>query len=128
LRKARSGSAPRPSGIHFKVYKNCPKLLKKLWNLIKIVWRKGTVSYCWKEARGCLTPKEKKSENSSQFRTISFLSVEDKIFFSIVVKRISAFVTENDYVNTAVQKGGISGFSGFLEHTAAITQRSRRQQ
>jgi len=91
-------------------------------NLIKIVWRKGTVPDCWKEAEGCLTPKEERSENISQFRTISLLSVEGKIFFSIVAKRMSAFVTENEYVNTSVQKGGIPGFSGCLEHTAAITQ------
>jgi hypothetical protein len=80
-------------------------------NLIKIVWRKGTVPDCWKDAEGCLTPKDKKSENISQFRTISLLSEEGKIFFSIVAKRISASETENNYVNTAVQKGGIPGFS-----------------
>jgi len=83
VRKARAGSAPGPSGIPYRVYKNCPKLLKKLWNLIKFVWRKGTVPDCWKKAEGCLTPKEKRSENISQFRTISLLSVEGKIFFSI---------------------------------------------
>jgi len=96
--------------------------LKKLWNLIKIVWRKGTVPDYWKEVEGCLTPKEERSENISQFRTISLLSVEGKIFFSIVAKSMSAFVTENEYVNTSVQKGGIPGFSGCLEHTAAIAQ------
>jgi len=36
---------------------------------------------------------------------------------------MSAFVAEKyEYANISVQKGGIPGFSGCLEHTAAITQ------
>jgi len=81
VRNAQAGSPQGPSGNPYKVYKNCQKLLKKLWNLIKIVCRKGTVPDCWKEAEGCLTPKEEKSENISQFRTISLMSVEGNIFF-----------------------------------------------
>ncbi|XP_052271350.1 uncharacterized protein LOC127872054 [Dreissena polymorpha] len=41
VQKARAGSAPGPNGIPYKVYKMCPKLLRRLWNLLKVVWRKG---------------------------------------------------------------------------------------
>jgi hypothetical protein len=45
-----------------------------------------------------------------------------KIFFSIVSRRITEFLLANKYVDTSLQKGGIPGFSGCVEHTSAITQ------
>jgi len=41
VNKARSKSAPGPNGIPYKEYKLCPKLLRRLWKLLKVVWRKG---------------------------------------------------------------------------------------
>ncbi|KAJ8010015.1 hypothetical protein DPEC_G00070580 [Dallia pectoralis] len=40
-RKARASSAPRPSGTSYKVYKNCPKLLLRLWKILRVIWRRG---------------------------------------------------------------------------------------
>ena len=122
VRKARSSSAPGPSGIPYRVYKKCPKLLRRLWSLLRVVWRKGTVPKCWQVAEGCLAPKEKNSKTINQFRTISLLSVEGKIFFSILAKRLTTYMLGNKYVDTSVQKGGIPGFSGCVEHTSALTQ------
>ena len=31
VRKSRAGSAPGPNGLPYKVYKNCPRLTKRLW-------------------------------------------------------------------------------------------------
>jgi len=50
------------------------------------------------------------------------LSVESKIFFSIVLKRLSNFLLTNKYSDTSVQKGGIPGVTGCLEHTGMVTQ------
>ncbi|XP_060589960.1 uncharacterized protein LOC132745155 [Ruditapes philippinarum] len=122
VKKARSCSAPGPSGIPYKVYKKCPKLLRTLWSLLRVVWRKGSIPNCWQTAEGCLVPKEKNSKNITQFRTISLLSVEGKIFFSILAKRMTTYMIENKYIDTSVQKGGIPGFSGCVEHTSALTQ------
>ncbi|XP_052237971.1 uncharacterized protein LOC127849292 [Dreissena polymorpha] len=122
VKKARSCSSPGPSGIPYKVYKKCPKLLPRLWSLLRTVWRKGTVPSCWQSAEGCLAPKEKNSKTINQFRTISLLSVEGKIFFSILAKRLTTYMLENEYVDISVQKGGIPGFSGRVEHTSALTQ------
>lgn len=36
--KARASSAPGPSGTSYKVYKNCPKLLLRLWKILLVVW------------------------------------------------------------------------------------------
>ena len=122
IKKARFGSAPGPNAIPYKVYKMCPLLHKRLWRLLKVVWRKGEVPEAWKEAEGIFTPKEQNSKNVNQFRTISLLNVEGKIFFAILARRLISFLTANKYINTSVQKGGVPGFSGCVEHTSAITQ------
>jgi len=122
VRKTRACSAPGPSGIPYKVYKKCPKLLRRLWSLLRVVWRKGTIPTCWQQAEGCLTPKEENSKTIEQFRTISLLSVEGKIFFAILARRLTSYMTQNAYINTSVQKGGVPGLSGCVEHTSALTQ------
>ena len=51
--KERTGLAPRPNGIPlYKVNKMCPSLLRRLWLLVKVIWRKGRVPGCWQEAWG----------------------------------------------------------------------------
>ena len=106
----------------YKLYKMCPLLLRRLWRLLKVVWRKGDVPASWKEAEGIFTPKERNSKMVNQFRTISLLNVEGKIFFAILAKRLTSFLTGNLYIDTSVQKGGVPGFSGCVEPTSAITQ------
>ncbi|XP_059378226.1 uncharacterized protein LOC132114105 [Carassius carassius] len=125
VKKARTGSAPGPSCIPYKVYKKCPMLLRRLWKLFRRIWRKGTIPSGWKKAEGCFVPKEENSSTIDQFRTISLLSVEGKIFFSVLAKRMTSYMTENGYINTAIQKGGIPGFSGCLEHTGVLSQMIR---
>ncbi|XP_060556916.1 uncharacterized protein LOC132717462 [Ruditapes philippinarum] len=122
IKKARFSSAPGPNAIPYKVYKMCPLLLKRLWRLLKVVWRKGEIPDAWKEAEGILTPKERNSKNVNQFRTISLLNVEGKIFFAILARRLTSYLTSNKYINTSIQKGGVPGFSGCVEHTSAISQ------
>ena len=122
VKKARSGSAPGPNGVPYKVYKKCPKILKHLWRLLKVVWRKGKVPSCWQQAEGCFIPKEEKSEHITQFVTISLLNVEGKIFFSVLARRMTSYMTENSYVDTSVQKRGVPGFSGCVEHTSITSQ------
>ncbi|XP_060082190.1 uncharacterized protein LOC132561508 [Ylistrum balloti] len=122
VKKARSGSAPGPSGIPYKVYKMCPKLLKRLWRILRVIWRKGQIPECWQTAEGIFVPKEKNSATMNQFRTISLLSVEGKIFFAILARRMTKYMTSNEYIDSSVQKGGIPGFPGCIEHTSAITQ------
>jgi hypothetical protein len=122
FKKARYGSAPGPNAIPYKVYKMCPNLLKRLWKIYKVVWRKGDIPDAWKEAEGIFTPKERDSTSINQFRTISMLNVEGKGFFALLARRTTSFLTANKYVNTSIQKGGVPGFSGCVEHTSAITQ------
>jgi len=83
---------------------------------------KGGVPEALKEAEGIFTPKERNSETVNQFRTISLLNVEGKVFFAVLAMRLTSFLTDNAYINTYIQKGGVPGFSGCVEHTSAITQ------
>ena len=73
-------------------------------------------------SEGIFAPKEDNSTEISQFRTISLLNVEGKIFLSVLVRRLTKFLLRNKYIDTPVQKGGIPGVFGCIEHTSVITQ------
>ncbi len=87
---------------------------------MKVVWQKQAISNAWRRAGGILIPKEKDSVDISQFRQISLLNVEGKIFFSVVAHRLAVYLEKNHFIDTMVQKAGIPGFSGCLEHTNMI--------
>ncbi len=55
-----------------------------------------------------------------QFHPIALLNVEGKIMFGILAERLSSFVLENGLINTSVQKAGIPGSPGCLEHASII--------
>ena len=81
-----------------------------------------TFSDQWRFAEGVWIPKEENSKEIEQFRSIFLLSTESKIFFSILSRRLSKYLLKNNYIDTLVQKGGIPGFPGCLEHTGVFTQ------
>ncbi|KAJ3581486.1 hypothetical protein NHX12_016493 [Muraenolepis orangiensis] len=116
VRKARASSTPGPSG------KYCPKLLLRLWYILRVFWRRGRIPDQWRVAEGVWIPREENSTQLDQFRIISLLCVEAKVFFSAVSKRLCTYLAENTYIDTFVQKGGISGMPGCLEHTGVVTQ------
>lgn len=118
--KARAGSAPESSRT-FKIYKNCLWLLARLAKLLKTLWKKKELQL-WTLAEGCFVPKELNSSCLDQFREISLLDVEGKIFCSVIAKRLSTSLLANEYVDTSVQKGGVPGFLGCLEHTSVMSQ------
>lgn len=62
VKKSRASSGPGPSGVPYKVYKNCLKLLHRLWKILKVVWRRGKVSQQWRYAEGVWIPKEEESK------------------------------------------------------------------
>ena len=105
VRKSRSRSAPGPSGVLYKVYKYYPRLLKHLWKILRVAWRRGKVAQQWIRAEGVWIPKEEDSKKINQFRMISLLNTEGKILFSIVLRRLGGFLSSNNYIDTLVQKG-----------------------
>uniref|UniRef100_A0A3B1JD36 Reverse transcriptase domain-containing protein n=1 Tax=Astyanax mexicanus TaxID=7994 RepID=A0A3B1JD36_ASTMX len=120
VKKARAASAPGPNGVPYRLYKNSPNVLRLLWKQMKVMWTKQTIPKAWRRAGGVLIPKEKDASNIGQFRQINLLNVEGKVFFSIVAKRLTKYLKENNMIDTSVQKAGIPGFSGCLEHISMI--------
>ncbi|VDH91227.1 Hypothetical predicted protein [Mytilus galloprovincialis] len=39
-----------------------------------------------------------------------------------MARRMTPYMTDNNYVDTSVQKGGVPGFSGCIEHTSIVSQ------
>ena len=130
VRKARSKSAPGMNGISYKLYKNCPNVLKQLACLLQRAWNQGVIPQSWCLADGIWIPKEKNAKGIGNFRPISLLNIEGKIFFGVLARRLTNFLMNNNYINTAVQKAGIPGFPGCLEHAQMIwnsIQRAKKQ-
>lgn len=42
--------------------------------------------------------------------------------FLLFIRRLTGFLLANTYIDDSVQKGGISGVPGCLEHTGVVTQ------
>ena len=120
VKKARAASAPGPNGIPYRLYKNAPKVLRFLWKQMRIQWERKTIPKAWRRAGGVMIPKEKNATNIDQFRQINLLNVEGKIFFSVVAQRLTTYLKKNKLIDTSIQKAGIPGFSGCLEHTSMI--------
>ena len=56
----------------------------------------------WICAEGVWIPKEEDSKKIDQFRMISLLNVEGKILFSMVARRLTGFLSSNNYIDTLV--------------------------
>ncbi|GFO36627.1 LOW QUALITY PROTEIN: polyprotein [Plakobranchus ocellatus] len=126
VNKARAKSAPGPNGVPYLLYKRCPNVLKKLHKILRSAWKNIKISKEWMTAEGVYIPKEQDSKGINQFRSISLLNVEYKIFFSIMASRLTKYLTENGYINLPVQKGGIPGISGCLEDATMIWEAIQR--
>ena len=120
VKKARSASAPGPNGIPYKLYKNCPQVLKCLWKLMSVAWKSQLIPSEWQRAVAVFIPKEQESHNISQFRSIALLNVEGKVFFAVMAKRLTSYLIENGYIDTSCQKAGVPGFPGCVEHSSMI--------
>ncbi|GFO17902.1 polyprotein [Plakobranchus ocellatus] len=126
VKKARAKSAPGPNGVPHLLYKRCPNVLKKLHQILRSAWKNIKNSKEWMTAEEVYIPKEQDSKGINQFCPISLLNVEGKIFFSVMASRLNKYLTENGYINTSVQKGGIPGVSGCLEHATMIWEAIQR--
>ncbi len=75
VKGVRSASASGPSGVQYTMCKCCLQLLRQLWKILRVIWRRGRVTNQWRCAEGGWIHKDENSKNISQFRTISLLSV-----------------------------------------------------
>ncbi|KAK3705406.1 hypothetical protein RRG08_033986 [Elysia crispata] len=89
-------------------------------------WSNLKISEQWRFADGVYIPKEQNSTEINQSRPILLLNVEGKIFFSVIASCLTQYLTANGYINTSVQKEGILGVSGCLEHATMIWKAFQR--
>ena len=102
--------------VPYKLLKKCPSLLWVLWRLHLLAWKTMVVHQSWCVADGVHIPKEAEYSALSQLRQIYLLNVEGEIFFAESAGRMTQFALENGYINTSVQKAGIPGSTGCLQH------------
>lgn len=67
-------------------------------------------------------PKEVNLSSLSEFRTMSLLNVEGKVFLGILARTLTLLLMNNKYVNTYVQKGAVPGVPGCIEHYSVIAK------
>ena len=91
-----------------------------------MAWKNQVIPSEWQRAVTVFIPKEQNSSTISQFRSIALLNVEGKIFFSILAKRLTSYLTSNGYIDTSCQKAGVPGFPGCVEHSAVIWEQIQR--
>ena len=71
-------------------------------------------------------PKEQSSKDINQFRPISLLNVEGKILFAVLASRLTKYLLTSESIDTSVQKGGIPGIAGCLEHGNKIWEATQK--
>lgn len=68
-----------------------------------------------------LIHKQDSPQIPSNFRPITLQPVPDKIYSSLIRNRLYSFMTNNNYIETKIQKGFWEGVSGTIEHTELLT-------
>ena len=58
--------------------------------------------------------------NIKDFRSISLLNVEGKLFFSILSKRLEKHIFSNNLINPSIQKGCMEKVPGCWEHMSVV--------
>jgi hypothetical protein len=94
--------------------------VKVLWWIIRVLWRKRIIPSSWCIAEGVYIPKESQARELGQFRPISLLNIDGKVFMSVLARRLTAYVMNNRFIDISIQKAGVPGFPGCIEHAHMI--------
>jgi Reverse transcriptase (RNA-dependent DNA polymerase) len=120
LRKKRNASSPGINGISYKVYKSSRRIAHQLWKLLCHIWERCEVPSSWSVAWIKLLEKKEGCDSPDAMRPISILNVEGRIFFSLLEKRLSSYMTSNGYIKRHQQKAFMNGVAGCVEHSSLI--------
>ena len=120
ISQTKSSSTPSPRDqIPYVVLKRCPALSAALINLYNACWTSASVPTAWKKGVVRLIPKgsaEENPGNPSNFRPIALTSCIGKVFTTIVKNRWLAYMLQNNYMDTTIQKAFVHGIPGCSEH------------
>ena len=94
-----------------------------LFKLCLSCQRDQVIPIFWRIAHEVYIPKNKPPNPSSikDFRPISLINVEGKLFFSLVSKRfVSHIIKNNKFINASIQKGCMEKIPGCWEHMSMV--------
>ena len=74
----------------------------------------------WKRAVSILIYKKDSTDNPANFRPITLEPVARKIFTSSLRSKICAFLRQNNFIESHIQKGFFHNMSSTFEHTAHL--------
>jgi hypothetical protein len=114
--KKSNKSAPGFNGVSFLVYKRCPEVQRRLFLIVKRVWRDRVIPKAWKIGRIKLLDKGKGCDRPDEMRPITVLNAEGRIFFSVCQQRMADYMVRNRYINNSVQKAFLPEMAGCIEH------------
>ena len=80
----------------------------------------GRAPSCWGIARIKLIYKNGSSNDSSNFWPITLTSVVGKLLHKILSHHPEEYLRVNNYLDTSLQKGFVSGLPGVFEHIKII--------
>lgn len=79
----------------------------------------------WKLAEGLFLPKVEAFSTIAQFSIIPLLTVEYRIFFSVLARYLTSYMMQNCYINTSTKKENSQAFLGCVGHATMIILRSK---
>lgn len=85
---------------------------------MRVVWEKKEIPTAWQKPEGSSFTRKRIHQKLASSTRSAFLT--SKIFFSMVAHRLVAYLQRNKLIDTSIQKAGISGFSGCVEHASII--------
>ena len=118
----RNGSSPGINMIPYKVYKFCPNVCDFLFRLFVSCYKNCVIPIQWRIALEIYIPKVKSPDvnNIKDFRPISLLNVEGKLFFSVLSKRLEEHIFKNNFIDSSIQKGCMEKVPGCWEHMSVV--------
>ena len=121
IRRMKASGSPCPlDKISIIPFKRCPYLRSYITAVFKVIWQSGEIPADWKKACTVLVHKKGDTEDPSNFRPITLVSVPVKIFTSCLRDSMFAFLKANDFIDNEIQKSFLPKISGTFEHTAQM--------
>ena len=105
------GKASGPNGVNNRILKELSReIYQPLCSLFNYSLQTCTVPNSWKESNVCPVPKKDNESQLSNYRPISLLNSEDKVFERLIFKHLFNHLRDNN-VLTSMQSGFIPGDS-----------------
>jgi len=125
-RTKRNSACPGLNSLPYLIYKKCNAIMRTAHLIFLKIFKSKDVPRDWAIAFVVLLQKTKGVlDDLSEFRPIAITNTLGKIFFSIISARLQNFMVKNNYIQTILQKGFISGVPGCVEHSFSLWEALR---